>query len=106
MLKKKILNEIVLRIVNNYNPEKLILFGSYASGDETEDSDLDLLIIKKNNLPRYKRSQEVRPFLRGIIFPMDILVYTPNEINKWKDVKNSFIYNVLNSCEVLYEQKI
>ncbi|MEA1973106.1 MAG: nucleotidyltransferase domain-containing protein [Candidatus Cloacimonadota bacterium] len=106
MLKKRMLDEIVLKIVNNYKPEKLLLFGSYASETETESSDLDLLVIKNNNLPRYKRSREVRAFLRGILFPMDIIVYTPEEIKKWKNVKHSFIHNVLNSCEVLYEREI
>ena len=104
MLDKKILDEIVLKIVDNYKPEKLLLFGSYASGNETENSDLDLLIVKDNDLPRYKRSREVRSFLRGILFPMDIIVYTPDEIKKWEKVNHSFIYNVLNSCEVLYER--
>ena len=106
MVDKNILNEIVYRIVNNYHPDKLLLYGSQASGTEQENSDVDLLIIKNNKLPRHKRSREVKPFLRGIKFPIDIIVYTQEEIEKWQNVKNSFIYNVLISCEILYERKV
>ncbi|MDO9578624.1 MAG: nucleotidyltransferase domain-containing protein [Candidatus Cloacimonadales bacterium] len=106
MVDRKILDEVVQRIVINYQPDKLLLYGSQACGKEQTDSDFDLLIIKDNKLPRHKRSREVRPFLRGIKFPIDIIVYTQAEIEKWQNVKNSFIYNVLNSCEILYERKV
>jgi len=100
------LEKIVNRIVDNYNPEKIILFGSYAYGHPDEESDLDLLIIKKSNLPRHKRAREVRKFLWGITdIPKDIIVYTQEEIDEWKNVEEAFITNVIKNGRVLYGNK-
>jgi predicted nucleotidyltransferase len=69
------------------NAERVILFGSYARGDATEQSDVDLMIIAKSNLPRFKRSRELYKLLRHNPFAMDIVVYTPQEIEKGKKQK-------------------
>lgn len=102
MITKKQIDEIVRRIVENFKPEKIILFGSYAYGNPSEDSDLDLLIIKDSNLPRYKRGREVRKYLRGLKVAVDLLVYTDEEVQKWKDVKPAFITTVTEKGRVLY----
>jgi len=101
------LEEILKRIVNNYRPEKIILFGSYAYGNPTEDSDLDILVVvKSSNLLRYKRAREIRKFLWGITdIPKDILVYTREEIDAWKEVKEAFITNAVKNGKILYENK-
>jgi len=49
------INDIVLRIANKFNPEQIILFGSYAKGTQNKGSDIDLLIIQDTDLPNYKR---------------------------------------------------
>jgi len=49
------ISEIVNKIAFGYNPEKIILFGSYAAGNPSEDSDLDLFVIKETDLPRPQR---------------------------------------------------
>jgi predicted nucleotidyltransferase len=87
--------------------EKIILFGSYAYGQPKEDSDLDLLVVvKKSNLPRHKRAREIRKQLWGLTdTPKDILVYTEDEINEWKDVEQAFITKVMNKGRILYENK-
>lgn len=105
MLNEKLIQEIVKRIVENHNPEKLLLYGSQANGDTNKDSDIDLLVIKNSDLPRYKRSRKIRFLLKGLKLPFDIIEYTPEEIEKWKNVKNSFIYNVFHSSKVLYERE-
>jgi predicted nucleotidyltransferase len=97
------INEIIKRIVENYNPERVIVFGSYAKGRATEDSDLDLLIIKDTNIPRYKRGREVRKYLRGLKVPIDLIVYTEDEIQNWRHVKTAFITTVMKEGRVLYE---
>ncbi len=102
MVTKKEIDEVVKRIVENYKPEKIILFGSYAYGNPSEDSDLDLLIIKDSKLPRYKRGREVRRYLRGLKVAVDLLVYTDEEVQKWKDVKPAFITTVTEKGMVLY----
>lgn len=96
------INEIVKRVVSNYHPEKIILFGSYAYGEPTEHSDLDLLIIKDSDLPRYKRGREVRKYIRGLKVAVDLVVYTREEVEKWKEIKPAFITTVFEKGKVLY----
>ncbi len=93
---------IVERIVKHYDPDKIILFGSYAQGTATPESDVDFLIIKDSQLPRYQRGIEVRRYLYDALVPMDILVYTNAEIEEYRNVKSSFVNTVLHSGRILY----
>ena len=77
-----LLNEIRERIVKAVNPERIILFGSYAYGKPKDASDLDILVIMDSDLPRYRRSRAVYRCLAGLLIPKDILVYTPEEIEE------------------------
>ena len=99
------ISEIVNKIVSGYSPDKIILFGSYASGKPNENSDLDLFVIKNTNLPRPQRTTQVRKMLYGSMFPIDLIVYTPKEIDKSKGNKFSFVYEVLNTGKIIYERK-
>ncbi|MBI4708329.1 MAG: nucleotidyltransferase domain-containing protein [Candidatus Omnitrophica bacterium] len=107
MISQPQIREIVNRIKNNYSLEKIILFGSYAYGQPKEDSDLDLLVVvKKSDLPRHKRAREIRKHLWGLTdTPKDILVYTEDEIEDWKEVRQAFITKIMNQGRVLYENK-
>jgi len=107
MITQKQIEEIITRIASSYNPEKIILFGSYAYGSPTEDSDLDLLVVAKSSKqPRYKRAREIRKHLWGIVdAPKDILVYTQKEIDEWKEVEEAFITSIMKKGRVLYENK-
>ncbi|HAQ19430.1 MAG TPA: nucleotidyltransferase domain-containing protein [Prolixibacteraceae bacterium] len=89
-------------IASGYNPEKIILFGSYATGNPDENSDLDLFIIKETNLPRPERTIQVRKMLFGAKIPIDLIVYTPKEIEESKENKFSFVHEVLNTGKTLY----
>lgn len=102
MIAKSKISQIVKLIVKNVEPEKIILFGSYVTGNPGENSDLDLLIIKDSKIPRYKRGREIRKYLRGIGVPLDVIVYTNEEIKKWKNVKEAFITQVISQGRVLY----
>jgi len=90
------INLIVDAIVGKLSPEKIVLFGSYAYGEPTEDSDLDILVVvQQHNQPRYKRAREIRKYLWGkVSVPKDILVYTVDEIREWEDVKQAFITSI------------
>ena len=105
MITEKKISEIVKKIASGYNPEKIILFGSYANGTAAENSDVDLFIIKNSELPRPQRAVQLRRILLGSQVPMDIIVYTPNEVNNEKDEKYSFVYEILNSGKTVYERK-
>lgn len=101
------IREITRRIVKNINPEKVVLFGSHAYGAPDQESDLDLLVVvNESKQPRYKRAREIRKHLWGITdIPKDILVYTKDEIEEWKGVKEAFITSVVEQGKVLYENK-
>jgi len=96
------IHHIAKIIADNYNPEKIILFGSYAKGTPNEHSDLDILVIKETNVPQHQRPREIRKYLRGLGIPMDIIVYTKSEIEKWENVKMAFISQVLEKGKVIY----
>lgn len=102
MISQAQIDTVVQRIVENVNPEKIILFGSYAEGNPNENSDLDILIIKETDMPRYKRNSEVKKYLRGLKIPIDVVVYSQKEIDEWKNVKTSFVNNVLEKGKILY----
>lgn len=102
---ESLLQELVKRIVESVNPEKIILFGSYAYGEPHEESDLDILVVMDSDLPRYKRSVPIYQALAGLLIPKDVLVYTPEEIEAWKDVPQAFITTILKKGRVIYEKK-
>ncbi len=99
------ISDIVNRIAYRFNPDKIILFGSYASGNPNDDSDIDLLIIKDTDLPKHKRSFDIQKSLRGSMIPMDILVYTQKEFEQEKLNKYSFLSSVIKTSKILYERK-
>jgi len=83
---KALLNDVRNRIVEAVDPDKIILFGSYVYGKPSKDSDLDILIIMKSDLPRYKCSIPIYKTLAGLLIPKDIIVYTPQEVEEWENV--------------------
>ncbi len=93
-----------MKIANRFNPEQIILFGSYAKGTQDEDSDIDLLIIQDTDLPSYKRGIDIRMSLIGTKMPIDILVYTRNEFEKEKNDKYSFLYSAINTAKILHQR--
>ncbi len=104
MINTEKINEITSKIANNFNPDKIILFGSYASGNQNDDSDLDLLIIQDSDLPKHKRGLDIRMSLRGSMIPMDILIYTNSEFESEKNIKYSFLNSAIKNSKVLYER--
>ena len=104
MIGKEKISEIVDKIASGYNPDKIILFGSYATGNPSEDSDLDLFLIKDTDLPRPQRTVQVRKMLYGSMIPIDLIVFTPKEIDESKENKFSFVYEVLTTGKTLYER--
>jgi len=104
MISENKILSIIYIIVSQYEPDKIILFGSYARGDATENSDLDLFIVKNTDKPRYQRGMEIRKLLYGSMIPIDIVVFTPYEIESSKDIKYSFVNEVIKSGKILYEK--
>ncbi len=93
------------RIVSKLNPEKIILFGSYAYGNPTPDSDVDLLVIMKTKAKEIDRYVAVSNLLYPRQFPVDILVKTPKEMEAETRKKgNFFMHEILKKGKVLYER--
>lgn len=95
---------VVNRIVERYKPEKVILFGSLARGTVERDSDIDLLIIKNSDKKRPFRVKTVFEALRGLErnYPLDAIVYTPDELEKRVFLGDYFINRALVEGKVLY----
>lgn len=96
------IEQIASKIEGAVHPSKILLFGSYAEGTATEDSDLDLLVIMESGLPRYRRSTSIRSLFWPPKAPMDILVYTPEEVEHWNGVPNHIITEAMRTGKVLY----
>lgn len=95
----------VERIVSELKPEKIILFGSYAYGNPTPDSDVDLLVIMNTKAKEVDRYVAVSNLLYPRQFPVDILVKTPKEIEaEAKKRGNFFMREILKKGKVLYER--
>lgn len=98
------ISDITDKIVRNYKPEKVILFGSYAWGKPTTDSDVDLLIIKKTRRNRLDRQREVSQMLFSSDIAVDALVYTPAEMEeKILHDRNLFLEDIVENGLTLYE---
>lgn len=100
-----LMDEIVRRILATLTADKVILFGSLARGDARPDSDIDLLVIAPSSLPRHRRSAPLYGALSDILVPMDILVYSPEEVQEWSGVRQAFVTTAIREGIVLYEKQ-
>ena len=98
------LDQILLTLKQEYQPEKVILFGSMAQGDVKEWSDLDLAIIKNTSKPFMERLEEVT-LLCLVPVGVDFLVYTPAEFSQMLIENNPFIRDeIVSKGKIIYEQ--
>lgn len=93
----------VIASLEEYDPQRVILFGSWARGDEDEHSDLDLVIIKETQERFLDRLDRVYELVKPT-FAMDALVYTPQEFAEMQERDNPFIEMVLKEGVVIYEK--
>jgi uncharacterized protein len=99
-----LLGEISQRIVAGFQPEKIVLFGSYAGGEPTLESDLDLLVVMESEEPVAQRIVRVAEVAHVRFLPMDLLVYTPGEIAEQLVKGDVFITEILAKGRVLYQR--
>jgi uncharacterized protein len=97
------LDNVVQQLSTKYNPEKIILFGSFANGNIQENSDIDLFIIK-DNVP-YHGIDRIRELdnLISYTIPVDFIVYTQAEVMHCISSGDVFIQNIFQSGRVLYD---
>jgi predicted nucleotidyltransferase len=97
------LDEITRRLVAEFDPEEIVLFGSHAWGAPAADSDLDLLVIlPTSDQSPTQRASRAYHCLRGIMAPVDILVKTREEVERFRGVRASLVSRILGSGRVLY----
>ena len=100
------LNEVAKRLVEAFDPQRIILFGSHACGQASPDSDVDLLIVMESDERPAARASRVSRLLRPRPFPMDLLVRTPREIKRRLEMEDQFIREILENGRVLYERDV
>ena len=98
------IEEFSKRIGQEFGAEKIVLFGSYAQGTATDDSDVDLLVVAKTTLPPRKRYTAVRRLVADYPAAFDIIVKTPEEYSRWRSVVNNVVYFADKYGRVVYEQ--
>ena len=103
-----LLDRMVKAIVDEVAPEQVILFGSRARGDTTADSDVDLVVVEAApfGAGRDRRVEATRLWhaLAGFAVSKDILVYSSDEVEYWRDSLNHVLARALREGEVLYER--
>lgn len=83
-------------------PERILLFGSYARGDAREESDLDLLVIESEVQDRAQEMVRLRRVLRPLRIPVDLLVFTSDDIARWGNQPGSALYWALREGKTVY----
>lgn len=101
---KEIILSIVEKIKDSYQPDKIILYGSYAYGNPGKDSDIDMLIIKQTKERPIDRRVFVRRLLSGLRrgYPFSSIVVTPEELKRRLEIGDQFFEEVVTKGEVLY----
>ncbi len=94
--------EMVKRIVRRFDPDKIILFGSHARGTAGPDSDVDLLVVMHANGSKRGRAVEIYGLLAGMGVPKDVVVVTPEEFDRYRNVPGTVIRSALREGKVLY----
>ena len=100
---EELLKEIVARLVATFHPYQIRLFGSYAKGNAREGSDIDLVMVMDSHLTPAQRRAQASEIVGISRIPIDILVYTPEEIQAKLDKDDFFLMDIFEHSKVLYE---
>jgi len=104
MINESQIQQVAVQLGNAANALQVILFGSYARGEANDRSDVDLMVVAESDLPRHRRAVNLYKHLRPYPFGMDIVVYTPEEIEDGKKSTLSFVSTVFREGKKLYER--
>ena len=103
-LAQKKIEEMVRRIVEHFHPDQVILFGSYARGKAGPDSDVDLLVVMPVTGSKRRTAVEIDLMLAGSGLPNDIIVMTPEEVARTKDIVGTIVYPAVREGKVMYDR--
>ena len=104
-----LLDRMVQAIVDEVDPEQVILFGSRGRGEERENSDVDLIVVEAEPFgpgrSRHKELVRLYHALAGFHVPADVLVYSHDDVAYWRDSLNHVLARALREGRVLYERR-
>jgi len=96
--------EIVRRIVAAFHPRRIVMFGSRARGESTCDSDIDLFVEMESDKRPPERALDIRRLFASRDWAMDVVVYTPAEVQRLRDVVGTLLYTIERKGTVVYEE--
>jgi predicted nucleotidyltransferase len=98
----KLADEVTRRILETVQPQRVLLFGSSIHGKFTKDSDLDVLVIVSGPVHRRQLAQKINRNLRGVGAPVDIVVATEEDVERYGDKLGTILRPALMEGQVLY----
>jgi len=101
---ERTIQEMVRRIVDGFDPQRIVLLGSQARGDAGPDSDIDLLVLMQTD-SRRRSAVEIRMALDDIVIPKDIVVVPPDDFERRKDTIGTLEYPAAREGRVLYDRQ-
>ncbi len=102
-LSTELLDEITKRLAESIHPERIYLFGSHAAGNADDDSDVDLLVVVRDTDKSTREiTVEGRKSLRGLQIPLDLIVCTESQFNRYGQVKNTIMNEALCEGRIVY----
>lgn len=102
MISQEMLQTAIQTLVADGAPRRIVLFGSYARSEATEDADLDLLVIEDEVPDRAREMVRLRRLLRPLRVPADVLVYSTDEVRRWGQQPGSALYWALREGKVVH----
>jgi predicted nucleotidyltransferase len=100
--KREILEEIVRRVIAVARPERIVMFGSAARGEMGPNSDIDLLVVKSGQYRRGRLAEEIYMSLFGIGVPVDVIVATPEDVERYCECRAAVLAPALDEGRVLH----
>jgi predicted nucleotidyltransferase len=101
-ISKPLIRKFARQVAKQFNPQKIILFGSYAYGKPTEDSDVDILVIMSFKARNPEKATEIWMATKPK-FPIDIMVRKPAEMRKRLKMGDFFLREITEKGKILYE---
>jgi uncharacterized protein len=96
------IQNFVNEVIAEFAPQRVILFGSYARGDATADSDVDLLVVMPTEKETLEQAVEIRRRIRRS-FPLDLIVKTPRDVDWRLSLQDCFLTTIMTEGRTLYE---
>jgi len=103
MISQQTINQAVQLLIAAAHPVKIILFGSHARGEASEDSDLDFLVILPALDSKHQEMVRLRRVLRPLRIPVDVLVASKEEVDEWGHLPSTTLYWALTEGRVVHE---